>query len=142
MAVFATLRKLFLTVDDQAYLEAFVLVLAARLVVVCCFKRVAPWVLRAKDLSVRAADPVVEKQVGMALASVRNRVPWQANKICLPNAIAGKVMLARRGYPSTIHLGVGRPTAGELYAHAWLEGAGSIIVGEHSGRIMTRFERG
>jgi hypothetical protein len=136
-----TFRSLFLTEDDQAYVEAFLLVLAARFAIVTCFKRIAPWVLRIDPAAAIQPDPDIERRVRFALQSVGHRVPWTANKICLPNAIAAKIMLKRRGFASRVHLGVGRPADGELYAHAWLEAGGSVIIGEHTTRALTPLRR-
>jgi hypothetical protein len=54
-------------------------------------------------------------------------VPWEA--ACLPQAMVAKFMLKRRGYASTLHLGVARDRAGALIAHAWLDGGGMTVVG-------------
>jgi hypothetical protein len=56
-------------------------------------------------------------------------VPWRCR--CLERAIAGKLFLRVRGYPSTIFLGVSRREH-ELQAHAWLRCAGLPVVGEES----------
>jgi hypothetical protein len=48
----------------------------------------------------------------------------------LPQAIAAKFMLARRGCTSTLHFGVARDERAALIAHAWLEAGGFIVVGE------------
>ena len=46
---------------------------------------------------------------------------------CLPQAFAGRVMLHRRGLPSTLSLGVRDEGDGVLDFHAWLRAGGLLI---------------
>lgn len=46
---------------------------------------------------------------------------------CLVRALAAQRLLARHGYPSTLHLGVAKSP--EFQAHAWLECQGAILIG-------------
>jgi hypothetical protein len=39
---------------------------------------------------------------------------------CLPRALAGHLLLARRGVVATLQIGVARGAAGQLEAHAWI----------------------
>jgi hypothetical protein len=39
-------------------------------------------------------------------------------------------MLSRRGWPSTLEVGVARDERGVFQAHAWVEHAGQVIVGQ------------
>jgi hypothetical protein len=64
------------------------------------------------------------------------KVPWRC--LCLPKAMAGKLMLTARGCPSTVRLGAST-LHGALTAHAWLEAGGSIITGEDEMHAMTPF---
>ena len=48
---------------------------------------------------------------------------------CLERALAARWLLARRGIPATIHIGVTRRD-GALAAHAWLERRGASIAAE------------
>ena len=45
---------------------------------------------------------------------------------CLPQALAGRLMLRRRGLPSTLSLGVRHDGEG-LQFHAWLRSAGVLV---------------
>lgn len=66
------------------------------------------------------------RRVSCAVERASARVPSAS---CLARAISGWVMLARRGIPSQIRLGILRdPKPGDL-AHAWLEYRGECIVG-------------
>lgn len=48
---------------------------------------------------------------------------------CLPRALTAQMLLARRGYDSTVRIGVRKP-GDELDAHAWLEIDGRVLIGE------------
>lgn len=49
---------------------------------------------------------------------------------CLARAIAGRMMLRRRGYAPTLHIGARRPDAGgEAELHAWLTVHGEPVTG-------------
>lgn len=75
---------------------------------------------------VRAGDPSSIERVAWALRVARRHVPGAR---CLAEGLAGKVLLARRGLPGELRIGVGRDPAGKLEAHAWLEDAGAVVVG-------------
>ena len=73
------------------------------------------------DIHLAVADEV-RKNIVMA---ARN-VPWKA--VCLPQAMAGRWMLKRRGIDSVLYLGVeSRAPEKKFGGHAWLE-AGSMVV--------------
>ena len=50
---------------------------------------------------------------------------------CLQDALAADVMLCRRGYPSTLRLGVKKSDNARMPidAHAWVESDGAIVAG-------------
>lgn len=80
-----------------------------------------------------AADPAADA-IGRAIDAAASRLPWRP--VCLPRALAGSLMLRRRGIPSRLVLGVRRDQDG-LAAHAWLlTAAGAIVCG---GRDAGRF---
>jgi hypothetical protein len=49
--------------------------------------------------------------------------------ICLPQALAAQILLARRGLPSKLYIGVRRAPGGRSSAHAWLEYQGRVAIG-------------
>ncbi len=63
--------------------------------------------------------------VGLALDRGARALPWRSN--CLVRALAGRLLLARRGVPCTVHFGVRRQDG--LGAHAWLIAAGIPVSG-------------
>lgn len=63
---------------------------------------------------------------------------------CLPQAIATQVLLARRGYPAFIHLGVAKGMEERIEAHAWVECQGRVVIGGDERERLTpllAFER-
>jgi hypothetical protein len=89
------------------------------------FGRIAPWLQRSPDRG--SCDVATVLAVGEAVTMAARNVPW--NAVCLPQAMAAKAMLARRGQGSALHLGAARGSDG-LTAHAWLVAGGEIVVGE------------
>ncbi len=65
---------------------------------------------------------------------VSNNVPWTSK--CLDQALAAKIMLARRGIGTTVYFGVRKNERGELAAHAWLRSGSVYVTG---GRIRDDF---
>jgi hypothetical protein len=67
------------------------------------------------------------ERVVWAVAAASRRAPgWTT---CLTQALTVQAMLARRGYPSRLHIGVTRSSQGELDGHAWVEYEGDILIG-------------
>jgi len=68
------------------------------------------------------------------------RVAWavhHASRIvpratCLTQALAAQIMLARRGLPAMVHIGVRRDDTSTFEAHAWLTFRGVVILGNRS----------
>jgi hypothetical protein len=89
------------------------------------FGRIAPWLRRSPDRGPYDAETVLA--VGDAVTIAARNVPW--NAVCLPQAMAAKAMLARRGQGSALHLGAAK-ASDRLTAHAWLVAGGEVVVGE------------
>ncbi|MDH7970556.1 lasso peptide biosynthesis B2 protein [Sphingomonas sp. AR_OL41] len=80
--------------------------------------------------SVKPAGPdeeAIAAMVGWAVTRAARHVPFKA--VCLPQAMAAKAMLARRGIASVIHFGTRRGEALTLAAHAWVDAAGVEVTG-------------
>jgi hypothetical protein len=65
------------------------------------------------------------QNIGRAVATVARHVPWRAD--CLPQAIAARALLQRRGIASVVHIGVARGGDDQLGGHAWLT-VGDVVV--------------
>jgi len=75
------------------------------------------------------------RQVGWAVRAVARRTPWKSN--CLVQAVAAKIMLRRRGIPSTVYLGVAKDPGKDLSAHAWLRSGDVILTGKRNSGEFT-----
>jgi len=75
------------------------------------------------------------KQVKWAIGAAQRRIPWTIP--CLATAIAANRLLARRGIPSEIRLGVRTSATANIDAHAWLVADGVFVTGA---REMPQFE--
>ncbi len=100
------------------------------------FRRLAPWLQRVPDSG--ACDTATVMAVRRAVTVAARNVPW--NAVCLPQAMAAKAMLARRGQGSALHLGAAM-AGGALNAHAWLVAGDEIVVGEAGVADMTPLAR-
>jgi len=113
--------------DRWLFLEAIVMLGLARLIIVTTpFRVIAPWLRRSPEADTRY--DVLVRRVRRAVTTAARNVPW--NAVCLPQAMAAKAMLARRGCGSAFHLGANFNAQGRLIAHAWLVAGGAIVVGE------------
>lgn len=99
--------------------------LARFVVVTTPFRLIAPWLRRAPETDSR--NDVLLARVRRAVTIAARNVSW--NAVCLPQAMAAKAMLARRGCGSAFHLGADFDAQGKLIAHAWLVAGGAIVVG-------------
>jgi hypothetical protein len=104
---------------------ALFLALARLLVLTVPFRRIAPWLALAPETG--RNDETLAAAVREAVTVAARNAPW--NAVCLPQAMAAKAMLARRGFGSSFHLGADYDGQGKLVAHAWLEAGGEVIIG-------------
>jgi hypothetical protein len=100
--------------------------------------RIALWVLPFRILQKWAAKLTPEERTGgaedrksiynvvWAISAAARRVPRAS---CLTQALAAQVMLGRRGFHTSLQLGVMKNEAGNLDAHAWVERKGEILIG-------------
>ena len=67
------------------------------------------------------------REIGWAVTRGAVHVPF--NAVCLPQAMAARIMLKRRGVRSVMRFGAARGTDQPLDAHAWLDAAGVKVTG-------------
>jgi hypothetical protein len=91
-----------------------------------------------KNASLSAAGAVLE-HVAQAVATAARLV---AGASCLEQAMAGFVMLRRRGVGAVVRLGVAKAGERRLHAHAWLDCGGRRIVGGDGSTDFTPLRRG
>lgn len=68
------------------------------------------------------------EQIRGAIQTASRYTPWTSN--CLAQALAANRMLQRRRLSSTLYLGVAKPAAHPLAAHAWLCCGEQFVTGE------------
>ena len=113
--------------DRALVTEAAVMLVAARATLaILPFRWFEPWLSlnRAEDASNTTLVARVRRAVNIASRNLPLKVA------CLPQAMAAKVMLARRGTRSSLWIGAARADDGEMILHAWLEAGGTIVTGE------------
>lgn len=117
--------------DQLATLEAMALLLYARLLIA----KVPPrrWRSRFGVVSAKPDTPAPPSQVAtirrmrLAIARALRNVPGAPN--CLPQALAGRWMLQRRGIASSLFLGTQRDEQGAAHFHAWLKAGDEWVTG-------------
>jgi len=67
------------------------------------------------------------REIGWAVTRAARHVPYRA--VCLPQAMAARIMLRRRGVPSVLHFGAAKGAEKPLDTHAWLSAAGVEVTG-------------
>lgn len=67
------------------------------------------------------------REIGWAVTRAARHVPFEA--VCLPQAMAARMMLTRRGVHSVLHFGAAKGRTKPLDAHAWLDAAGVEVTG-------------
>jgi hypothetical protein len=73
------------------------------------------------------ADAQTAKDIGWAVTRAARYLPFRA--VCLPQAMAARMMLARRGVTSVMHFGATVDNGRSIAAHAWLDAAGVEVTG-------------
>ncbi len=112
--------------DRALIVEAALWLAMARLAVVLVpFRYIASWLERRADAP--PSRPGLPARVGRAVLVAAGHVPW--NAVCLPQALAAKMMLARRGQGAVFHLGARLDEQGNIAAHAWLVCDGEVVTG-------------
>jgi hypothetical protein len=85
-----------------------------------------PRVLQTKAVATDG-QALLAEDIGWAVTRAARYVPFRA--VCLPQAMAARVMLRRRGVESVMHFGAAKGTEKPLDAHAWLDAAGVEVTG-------------
>jgi hypothetical protein len=114
--------------------------LLVRALVLLALLRVALWTLpfprvislverwKPRDEAAPLPSRPAPEQLAWAIRAASAAIPGGRN--CLLRALAMQVMLGRAGYASELRLGVARPGEAAFAAHAWVECAGNIVMGE------------
>lgn len=107
------------------------------------FRWIAPRLGRQMAESPSSLNPPERElalRVSWAVQAVSRHVPL--GFVCLPQAMAAKWMLRRRGLPTTLYLGLRRGEALKVAAHAWLRAGDKILTGapgQHNHQVIATF---
>jgi len=78
--------------------------------------------------AIAAPDAVtLAKEISWAVTCAARHVPFKA--VCLPQALAARQMLTRRGVSSALYFGASKDSVGMFESHAWLLAAGVEVTG-------------
>ena len=108
------------------------LALFSEAVVMLCAYRIAVWLLPFRWLRPAVKPRLPRNRRLVPLAQLIRAVNGAARVVpcttCLVRAMAGAHFFARHGHGSAIRIGVAR-TGNGLGAHAWVEAAGTVLIG-------------
>lgn len=124
--------------DKATLVEAVVCLAIARFLIRFIPLKRWSWVMgraRREADAPRSNDDVLQaRKIGRIVRMASRWVPW--NAVCLPQAIAAKIMLARRRIQATLYVGLrravppdGTSTADDIELHAWLRVGHKVITG-------------
>jgi hypothetical protein len=85
---------------------------------------VARWAHPGDAVAGRRPSP---ERIAWAVAAAGRRVPGST---CLTEALAAQILLARRGYPAFVRIGVARDGDDGIKAHAWVESEGKVLFND------------
>jgi hypothetical protein len=93
---------------------------------------VAPADARVLQDNAKPDHALIAEEIGWAVIRAARHVPFRA--VCLPQAMAARIMLKRRGVGSVLHFGAAKRQDSQkqkkmLNAHAWLDAAGVQVTG-------------
>lgn len=112
--------------DRAMVAEAALLLSAARLTLwLVPYRWFRPWLTAGRRRT--ASDARVASRVRRAVAIASRNLPFPV--VCLPQAMAAKVMLAWRGSGSSLVVGAGHDDDHSMIIHAWLESGGTVVTG-------------
>lgn len=100
--------------------------------------RLALWLLPFR--TVQASVERLDRQMPASNPDPKhiNRTAWAVQAsgriipgaTCLTQALATRILLARRGYATKLQIGIARGETGTFEAHAWVEYEGDVVVGK------------
>jgi hypothetical protein len=99
--------------------------------------RLSLWLLPYRSVSrwaQSASQPSRHKHTQLSIDEFCRAITIAARFVpgasCLTQALVGQILLGQAGHAVTLQIGVLRKGGGPLQAHAWLESAGRVILGD------------
>ncbi len=147
MTILSDLRKLGRRSSDERWL------LAEAVASLCALQALVRWVpfpriralfsLRSGEApaTLTRAQQADAERIQSAIRAAVARIPVPTT--CLGQGLAAMTMLARRGVPATLYLGVARPDdrATGIAAHAWVAAGTAIVSGAKGHERFTVVDR-
>lgn len=81
----------------------------------------------AADAPLTPVQAQQARRIGYLVAAAASATPWRSR--CLVQSLVAQRLLARRGIPGQILLGVGSDAPSGFGAHAWLRAGGEVVNG-------------
>jgi hypothetical protein len=78
-------------------------------------------------VGVRRSDHFSVDTIGRVVLLASIHTPGE--KTCFVRALATQVLLTRRGYAGSLHIGVLKTDEGAFQAHAWVKCEGKVVIG-------------
>ncbi len=134
------LRKFFSlpTTERQLLIKAALLLetikLGMRLLPFRTLRRLLNRMTYATPARLRYAYQPSTDKIAWAVETASRHTPGL--KTCLVQALAAQLLLARRGHPALLHIGVVREE--QFQAHAWVESEGKVVIGGSELECYTR----
>lgn len=114
----------------RLYLEAYLNLAWARLLILLPFFRIAPGLGKRMEETPFVDHPEEQKelkQIARAIRIMSGHTFWKS--LCLVRAIAAMKMLRRRNISCTLYLGVAKDEHGKMIAHAMLRSGTRYVTG-------------
>jgi len=125
-------------VEQRLFLEAMLWLALSRLaILVVPFRRIAHFLghTMVETPSHPLPHMTAPLQISWAVRTAGRYTPWESK--CLAQAMAAKMMLKRRRFPTTLYLGLLKEGEKGLSAHAWLRCGDLVLTGAPVHRQFT-----
>ena len=124
------------TVEKTLLLEAVLLVILVKLsLIILPFKMIQGLInyigqalSMSKSKSKSCNNTISPEQISWAVAVASRYL--LSTKNCLPQALAGHILLTQYGHPAKVSFGIYRGNEIKFEAHAWIESKGKIVIGK------------
>jgi hypothetical protein len=93
------------------------------------YRTMSRWARSASQRSryTRGHAKIDIERICRAICSAARFVPGAS---CLTQALVGQILLGQAGHAVALQIGVSRKSGSPLQAHAWLESAGRVVLGD------------
>lgn len=122
-------------------LEAAVVLTATRIAVGASPRRATAALLRRASRAGEGGPTPITTTALRVARDVRLVAPLVVGSTCLSRALAGWLMLRRRGVPSVVRVGAQSEVDSGMRMHAWLEVKGNPLIGQEEAANFVALNR-